>query len=397
MNRKLLYISTGFLFANMSWGMAWPYLPNYMRLLGGSVLFIAFLSVFFNITSAFGQAFWGRKSDAVGRRKPFILLGLFSSALFFSLMGLVQNAIALLSFRTLQGFFVSSQTPAISALVSELSTNIGRGFGIFNLFSNIGFMLGNFLGGVVVHYFPINYVFIFSVIPVAISFVMFSLFKEESRNPMDFRLLFRYDRPGRTVVSWKNAREFMRKNRNILIFSLATFVLMISSGMVYSYLSLLLDARFGEGYVGFYYGIDGLFSSFFIYPFGYLSDKIGSKTVIVIGSILYVVTFGMYFMATTIPFLIITALISGTKWAAYFNSINTYVSRMSTREERATALGLMNSGIAMGWVLGPLIGAYTIVLFGLAEMMLIATIPVILSLIILVPFTKNDREKKYNA
>ncbi len=374
----------------MSWGMAWPYLPNYIRLLGGTMLFVAMLSVLFNLTSSLGQYLWGRFSDSSGRRKPFVLLGLCSSAVFFLLIGMAGSATVVLLLRAFQGFFVSSQTPAVSALVSELSENVGRGFGVFNLFSNIGFMLGNFAGGIIVSVFPVNYVFFFSTIPVLISFVMISLFREEVKKAKDFRPLFRYDRPGRTVFSWRRATEFFHRNRNIVIFTVSTFILMLSSGMVYSYLSLLLERRFGEDFVGYYYGLDGLAASFLIYPFGYLADRFGSKIVILFGSLLYVLTFYLYSIASTVPAIVVTAMISGTKWASYFNSINTYVARMSTREERATALGFMNSGIAMGWVVGPLIGAFIVSRAGLEGLMLLSTIPVVVSMAILA-FVKNDR------
>ncbi len=389
LNRKLIYLSVAFLFANMGWGMAWPYLPNLIKLLGGSILYVALLSTLFNLTSSFGQYFWGRRSDASGKRKPYALLGLFSSGFFFILIGISGSAISVLILRTFQGFFVSSQTPAISALVSELSTNVGRGFGTFNMFSNIGFMLGNFIGGFVVSHYGTRHVFLASSVPFFIALIMILFFKEEARKIEDLRPLYRYDRPGRTVFSWTKSAEFIKRNRNIVIFTISIFILMLSSGMVYSYLSLLLEARFGKDFVGYYYGIDGLFASFFIYPFGYLADRYGSKAVTLFGLVAYALTYLLYYISTTPFMIILTAAISGAKWASYFNSINAYVSRMSTREERATALGVLNSGISMGWVIGPLIGSITVVMYGIPEMILLAIAPVIVSLTVLI-FVEND-------
>ncbi len=390
MSKSLLALSFTFLLVNMGWGMAWPYLPNYMRLLGGGILFVALLSVLFNLTSFFGQYFWGRKSDAIERRKPFVILGIFSSMLFFALMGLVQNAVALLSLRTFQGFFSASQTPAASALVSELSKNVGQGFAIFNLFSNIGFMAGNFIGGSIKSMLPMNYLFILSAIPFILSSIPFYFVEERKKKPLDFRLLFRYEGSGRAILNMRNLKSFVRRNRTIMIFTLSVFFAMVASGMVYSYLSLLIGKRFGDSFVGLYFGVDGLFSSFLIYPLGRLADRIGSKYVVIFGLITYAATFILYYYSESLLLLFIAAGVSGTKWAAYFNSINAYVARMSRREERATALGLMNSGIAMGWVVGPLIASLLITLMGLAVMILIATIPVLISLCIAL-FVKSDR------
>ena len=390
LNRKLLHLSTAFLLINIGWGMAWPYLPNFIKLLGGGVLAVGMLSILFNITSSFGQFFWGRKSDKMGKRKIFAIFGVFSSGFFFLLIGFATSVFLVLLLRALQGFFISAQTPAISALVSEISKDVGKGFAVFNSFSNIGFMLGNFAGGFVTSLFPINFVYYFSSVPIFSGLILLFFFKEEKKNPQDLRLLMRYDRPGRTVFKWENVKAFVKRNRNITLFSISIFISMIGSGMVYTYLSLLIGARFGASWVGTYFGIDGLVSIPLIIIFGHLADKYGSKPILIYGLLGYMLTFFLYYSAITIPLLILAAIVSGSKWGSYFNSANTYVSRMSTKEERATALGLMNSSMALGWVVGPLLGTYFIPNFGLAYTMLIAIIPEIASLSV-VFFIKNDK------
>ncbi len=389
-NRRLLHLSFAFLLINMGWGMAWPYLPNLIKLLGGGVLAVGMLSILFNLASSFGQFFWGRKSDRMGKRKIFAVFGVFSSGFFFLMMGFATSVIVVLTLRTLQGFFVSAQTPAVSALVSEISRDVGKGFAVFNSFSNVGFMLGNFAGGAITSTFPIQYVYYFSAVPIFSGMAILIFFREERKNPEDLRLLMRYDRPGRTVFRWKNAREFIRRNRNISLFSVSIFVSMLGSGMVYTFLSLLIGDRFGDAWVGTYFGVDGLVSIPMILLFGYIADKYGSKPVLIYGLLGYALTFFLYYSATSIPILILAAIVSGSKWGSYFNSANTYVARMSTKGERATALGLMNSAMAAGWVIGPLLGTYLIPEMGLAETVLVAILPEIVSLAIVL-FLRNDR------
>ncbi len=315
-NRKLLHLSASFLLINMGWGMAWPYLPNFIKLLGGGVMAVGMLSILFNLTSSFGQFFWGRKSDKMGKRKVFAIFGVFSSGAFFLLMGFSTSVLVLLSLRTLQGFFVSAQTPAVSALVSEISRDVGRGFAVFNSFSNIGFMLGNFTGGFITSLFPIRFVYYFSTVPIFSGVALLIFFREERRNPEDLRLLMRYDRPGRTFFRFEKARNFIRRNRNITLFSVSIFIAMVGSGMVYTFLSLLIGDRFGDAWVGTYFGIDGFVSIPMIFIFGYLADKYGSKPVLIYGLLGYALTFFLYYSATTIPLLIIAAIVSGSKWGS---------------------------------------------------------------------------------
>jgi MFS family permease len=389
-NRELLHLSVAYLLINVGIGMAWPYLPNLIKFLGGGVLAVGMLSILFNITSTVGQFFWGRESDKMGKRKVFVLFGVLSIGIFFLLIGFASSVLMVLLLRTLQGFFVSSQTPAISALVSEFSKEVGSGFAFFNAFSQVGFMLGNFVGGFVSSHFPIKYVYYFSSIPIFLGLAILFFLKEEKKNPEDLRMLMRYYRPGRTFFRWDQAKAFVKRNRNITLFSASIFISMIGSGMVYAYLSLLVGMRFGSSWVGTYFGIDGLISIPLIFIFGHLADKYGSKPILIYGLIGYMATFFLYYSATSIPILIIAAIISGSKWSSYFNSANTYVSRMSMKSERATALGLMNSSMALGWVVGPLLGAYFISFIGLAQTMLVAIIPEIVSLGLVV-FIKNDR------
>ncbi|OYT59154.1 MFS transporter, partial [Euryarchaeota archaeon ex4484_178] len=296
----------------MGWGMAWPYLPNFIKLLGGGVLAVGMLSILFNITSSFGQFFWGRKSDRMGKRKSFVIFGVFSSGIFFLLMGFATSVVAILLLRTLQGFFISAQTPAVSAFVSEISRDVGKGFAVFNAFSNVGFMLGNFAGGFIASYYPLNYVYFFSSIPIFLGLSMLFFLKEEPKNPEDLRLLMRYDRPGRTFFNFENARKFVRRNPNIALFSLSIFISMVGSGMVYTYLSLLIGERFDPSWVGVYFGIDGLVSTPLIFIFGHLADRYGSKPVLIYGVLGYMLTFFLYYSATTVSLLIIAAIVSGS-------------------------------------------------------------------------------------
>ena len=396
-DKELLLLSLAFLFVNMGWGIAWPQLPNYMELLGGGVVMVASLSILFNIFSTVGQYFWGRKSDEMKRRKPFVIFGVVSGGAFFFAMAFATNAMLLLTLRTVQGFFMSAQTPAVSALISEISVNIGRGFAIFNGLSNGGFMLGNLVGGIIMDLTHNNYtiLYLLSSLPFLVAILLLSLIKEPKKVPMDYRLIFRIDRPGRILVKWKKAREFVKRNRNITIVSFSVFIAMISSGMVYSFLSILIKLRFTEAWASWYFALDSGISIIFVYLLGYAADKLGSKPVIIMGLIGYALTFLLYYLANTLPLLILASAISGFKWAAYFNSINTYISRMSLRHERATALGIMNSAMAMGWVIGPLIGMGIISFLGRTEQayavdMLLGIVPAILALIV-VMFAENDK------
>ncbi|WP_461866046.1 MFS transporter [Thermococcus sp.] len=110
--------------ANMAFGMAFPDLSVYMRILGANMFMVGFLSVTFNLTSTVFQYPFGWLSDSTGNRKDFIAFGVASIGVFYTAMAFVSSATGVLILRTLQGIFGSAMMPAHSALISELSTNL---------------------------------------------------------------------------------------------------------------------------------------------------------------------------------------------------------------------------------------------------------------------------------
>ncbi|WP_440769368.1 MFS transporter [Natronorubrum sp. DTA28] len=113
------------------------------------------LSLFGFLNSSF-QPFTGRLSDRVGRRKPFILIGLGGLAVTNLSYIFAESYLSLLVIRGLQGVSVSFIVPASIALVNELATTQDRGgnMGVYNTFRLIGFGAGPIAAGAVVNLGP---------------------------------------------------------------------------------------------------------------------------------------------------------------------------------------------------------------------------------------------------
>ncbi len=113
------------------------------------------LSLFGIVNSSF-QPFTGRLSDRVGRRKPFILVGLGGLTVTNLAYLFAESYTSLLVIRGLQGLSVSFIVPASVALVNELATTGDRGgnMGVYNTFRLIGFGAGPIGAGAVVNLGP---------------------------------------------------------------------------------------------------------------------------------------------------------------------------------------------------------------------------------------------------
>ena len=113
------------------------------------------LSLFGFLNSSF-QPFTGRLSDRVGRRKPFILIGLGGLAMTNVAYIFAETYLSLVVIRGLQGVSVAFIIPSSIALVNELATTQDRGgnMGVYNTFRLVGFGAGPVVAGAVVNLGP---------------------------------------------------------------------------------------------------------------------------------------------------------------------------------------------------------------------------------------------------
>ena len=357
--RNVLILAMAMFIANVSFGMAFPYLSVYMRLLGASMFMVGLLSVAFNLTSTVFQYPFGWLSDSTGNRKTFIAFGVASIGLFYTAMAFVGSATGVLILRTLQGIFGSAMTPAHSALISELSTRAGSIFGLFNSIENAGYMVGNFLGSVIVGYLGIKKLFILSGFLLFISAGIVLLIRERptGRRSLLGMILVQEGRESwRATVRSSAFKKLMRGHLGI--FYITVFLVMVASGQFYSVSSVYFKETFGEWSVGVIFGIESLAAALTGYSLGKLIDRYGAKRFYLLAIAGYAVAFLLYAFVKNVWLVFGVAFLSGVKWVMTINSTSAYVAQNVKVSERAQGMGLLNAMMSLGWVVGPLLGGY---------------------------------------
>ena len=132
-------------------------------------------------------------------------------------------------------------------------------------------------------------------------------------------------------------------------------------------------------------------------PFGYLSDKIGRKVAIIIGTIIFVVGSSVCYMAEDIYWLIAGRLLQGA--GAVAAVIAALVSDLVKEEVRFKAMALIGGSIAIGFSISMIIGPILNGIYGVSLLFLLSAIFGAISLWIVIAKVPNPPKviHHYNA
>lgn len=131
----------------VGFGIVLPLLPFYAEEFGASPLEVTLLIASFSAMQFIAVPIWGRVSDRLGRR-PFIVAGLFASAVSYLIFGLATSLAALLASRIAAGAAGGTISVA-QAYVADTTTPEDRahGLGMLGAASGLGILIGPAIGG----------------------------------------------------------------------------------------------------------------------------------------------------------------------------------------------------------------------------------------------------------
>jgi len=147
---KAIYIRS--VVNSLSSGMVAPFVGPYaVKELGASSSEMGWLQSVSNISNNVMQFFWGRLSDRLGRRVPFIVFGGLIAALLWVPLLFLNSASQLVLLIAIQAFLGSMAMPAWIALIGDLVPHrrLGRANATINMWASVGNITATLISGMI--------------------------------------------------------------------------------------------------------------------------------------------------------------------------------------------------------------------------------------------------------
>lgn len=314
--------------------MLYPIMPIYLKTIGFSIVLIGVLEGVAEATAGLSKGYFGKLSDVSGKRVPFVRIGYAFSAISKPMMAIFIFPLWIFFARTIDRFGKGIRTGARDAILSDEATpeTKGKVFGFHRSMDTFGAVLGPALALLYLYFYPEDYKTLFFIAFIPGLLAVFASFylkdkkisKEKTKVSTPFFSFLKY---------WKVSPPAYRK----LVIGLLLFTLFNSSDVF-----LILKAKesgLADTMVIGIYIFYNLVYALFAFPVGILADKIGLKTIFIIGIALFsIVYFGMA-VNTNLYFFFGLFFLYGIYAAATEGISKAWISNISDKKDTATAIG----------------------------------------------------------
>jgi MFS family permease len=317
--------------------MIMPILPMFITALGGTSIWVGLIGGVRDSVTSLLKVLGGYWSDKTGKRKRFLFFGYLSSPLTRFLLAFSQVWQHILLFSGLERIGKGIRTAPRDAIIADsMPAEKGKGFGVHRALDSLGAILGSIIVFLLFWFFSFSFkpIILVAALVASLSILPLYFVKDEKRRPQDMTLAI--------------GLRKLSKPLKIFIFISSIFAL-----GNFSYMFFILRAQ--EYFTGklsiampiLLYILFNIFYTIFAIPFGILADKIGRRKVILLGYFLFSLTcIGFAFFYSLIAFLLLFALY-GIVYAILEGTQRAFVSDLSPKGLRGTALGTFHTIIGI--------------------------------------------------
>ena len=321
-------------FTDIASEMLYPVMPLFLSHIGYSAIFIGLLEGLAEAVAGLTKGYFGRQSDLVGRRLPFVQIGYALSAISKPIMAFFIHPLWIFSARTLDRLGKGVRTGARDGLLSDESQPATRArvFGFHRSMDTLGAVLGPTIALVYLYYNPNNYqvLFLLAFAPGLISLCLTFIIKEKKR----IGLPLVRDKRGFAFGSyWRKSPQAYKK----IVSGFLLFALFNSSDVFL--LLRMKEAGFSDTIVIGIYIFYNLVFALLAYPIGLLADKVGLKKIYILGLIIFALVYTGFSITDNAYVFVLLFVLYGFYAAATEGISKAWISNVVDNENIATAIG----------------------------------------------------------
>lgn len=332
--RAVWILSIVSLLTDISSEMLYPVMPLYLKSIGFSVLLIGILEGFAEAISGLSKGYFGKMSDSIGKRVPFVRLGYLMSSVSKPMMAVFVYPLWIFLARTIDRFGKGLRTSARDAILSDESTpeNKGKVFGLHRGMDTLGAVLGPVAALIYLNYYPENYktLFYLAFIPALTGVAFTFLIKDKKTVHPPFTERYKFFS---FVGYWKESNSEYKK----LVTGLFLFTLLNSSDIFL--LLMMKNLGFNDDKVIMVYIFYNLVYALASLPIGILADKIGLKNNFIGGLVIFAFVYGGMALNPSIGTAFFLFFCYGIYAASTEGISKAWISNISEKGKTATALG----------------------------------------------------------
>lgn len=333
-SRAVWILSLVSLFTDIASEMLYPVMPLYLQSIGFGIVAIGILEGIAEAIAGVGKAYFGKWSDNLGKRLPFVQWGYALSALSKPMMALSPAITWIFAARSIDRVGKGLRTGARDALLSAEATPAtkGRIFGFHRSMDTLGAAIGPLLALLFLAAYPGNYQLLFylAFFPGLVAIFVSLLLKEPA---LDHQSKSKYFTFQSYFSFWtKSPPLYRRLTTYLLIFGL------VNSSDVFLLLKMKDAGCSDQWLIGTYVFYNAVYA-LAAYPLGIIADRVGLKQTLMFGLSCFIFTYsGMAFATSNLHFGGLF-LLYGLYAAATEGVAKAWITNIVQRQDAGAAIG----------------------------------------------------------
>ena len=313
-------------------------MPIYLKTIGFSIVLIGILEGVAEATAGLSKGYFGKLSDASKKRVPFVQLGYALSAISKPMMAIFIYPLWIFFARTIDRLGKGIRTGARDAILSDEATPATKGkvFGFHRSMDTVGAVIGPSLALVFLYFYPQQYktLFYIAFVPGVLAVLASFYLKEKQHAATNFKKFTSFFS---FLRYWKESPKAYRK----LVTGLLIFTLFNSSDVFL--LLKIKQAGISDTLVIGVYIFYNLIYALSAFPAGILADKIGMKTIFIVGLILFAGVYAGFAWNNNLYVFFGLFFIYGIYAAATEGISKAWITNITAKKDTATAIGTFSA------------------------------------------------------